>query len=288
MRRWQARSLWSLFWVILASLVLIGMSWLQSSLFPQLPEPPPTPVRSPDPHSPMAIRTKIDCRQIPRDRLMVALAFGQSNSANFGNQRRTAQASVYHFHAGNCYRAADPLLGADGNGGSVWTRLGDKIVQQGLFDHVLFASIGLGGSEIRRWTPGGDLHPRLTTTIQQLTTAGFGITHLLWHQGETDAALGTPTEIYQHRFTAMLESIRSTGVQAPIYVSIASRCEEILPQPSIQAAQRALVNPAQGILPGPNTDELDGADRYDRCHFSASGLDKAADLWLAALMAPAP
>lgn len=231
-----------------------------------------------------ATRTEIDCRAIPRDRLMVALAFGQSNSANFGNQRRKAQPGVYNFHAGKCYQAADPLLGADGNGGSVWTRLGDKIVQQGLFDRVLFTSIGVGGTEVQRWAPGGDLHPRIITAIQQLTTAGFDITHLLWHQGETDADLATPKPQYQQHFLAMLERIRAAGVQAPIYVSVASRCGDRLPQPSIQAAQRELVNPAQGILAGPNTDELDDTDRYDRCHFSASGLNKAADLWLQALM----
>lgn len=230
------------------------------------------------------LRTEIDCRAIPRDRLMVALAFGQSNSANFGNRRLTAQATVYNFHAGKCYRAVDPLLGADGNGGSVWTRLGNKIVEQGVFDRVLFTSIGVGGTAIQRWAPGGDLHPRITTAIQQLNTAGLTITHLLWHQGETDATLGTSQEQYQHRFSAMLESIRSAGVQAPIYVSVTSRCGDLPPQPTIQAAQRALVDPTQGILSGPNTDELGNTDRYDRCHFSASGLNRAADLWFKALI----
>lgn len=230
------------------------------------------------------LRAEIDCRSIPRDRLMVALAFGQSNSANFGNKRLTAQPMVYNFHAGKCYRAVDPLLGADGNGGSVWTRLGNKIVQQGLFDQVLFTSIGVGGTEIQRWAPGGDLHPRVTAAIQQLKAAGFTITHLLWHQGETDATIDTSQDQYQQRFTAMLGSIRAAGVQAPIYVSVTSRCGDRLPHPTIQAAQRALVDPIQGIFPGPNTDELDDADRYDRCHFSASGLNKAADLWFKALI----
>ncbi|HEY9615558.1 MAG TPA: sialate O-acetylesterase [Microcoleaceae cyanobacterium] len=229
-------------------------------------------------------RSEIDCRTIPRDRLMVALAFGQSNSANYGNRRLTAQKTVYNFHAGKCYRAVDPLLGADGNGGSVWTRLGNRIVQQKLYDRVLFTSIGVGGTEIQRWAPAGDLHPRITTAIQQLKAAGFNITHLLWHQGETDAEIGTPKEVYQQRFMAMLERIRVAGVQAPVYVSVTSRCGDRPPQPAIQQAQRELVNPAQGILLGPNTDELGDADRYDRCHFSASGLNKAADLWLQALM----
>jgi len=52
-------------------------------------------------------------------RVMVALVFGQSNAANFGESPHKAREGVYNFYQGKLYAAQDPLLGADGNGGSV-------------------------------------------------------------------------------------------------------------------------------------------------------------------------
>jgi hypothetical protein len=38
---------------------------------------------------------------------------------------------VINFSAGHCYRAASPLLGADGELGEIWTLLGTKLIQSG-------------------------------------------------------------------------------------------------------------------------------------------------------------
>ena len=44
-----------------------------------------------------------------------------------------------------------------------------------------------------------------------------------------------------------------------------------------------------GYTLGPNTDLLDFAYRYDRCHFTEEGLERTADLWVQALeMSTAP
>jgi hypothetical protein len=43
---------------------------------------------------------------------------------------------------------------------------------------------------------------------------------------------------------------------------------------------------AYGVHAGPNLDALGFAERYDGCHFSTEGLERAADLWLDALQAP--
>ena len=80
-------------------------------------------------------------------RVMVALVFGQSNAANWGQGRRTAGANVQVFYKGRFYRASDPIKGADGEGGSVWTRLGDKLIAAKLYDKVIFVPVARGGSE---------------------------------------------------------------------------------------------------------------------------------------------
>ncbi len=216
-----------------------------------------------------------------RQRSMVALTFGQSNAANSGQTRGQAEAEVYSFFEGELYPAQDPLLGADGGGGSVWTRLGDQIIAAGLYPSVIFVPIAAGGSQISQWSPAGDLYPRLTQAIQSMHQADLTPTHLLWHQGEADANRTDP-EIYQQLFLEMLTGIRQQRIEAPIYISQATFCRG-QQDPQLRRAQRDLVDPDWGIRLGPNTDVLDLCYRHDGCHFSTEGLERAADLWLQAL-----
>jgi hypothetical protein len=215
--------------------------------------------------------------QLQDKKVMVAIVFGQSNSANFGESRKRANEGIYNFYKGKLYRAEDPLLGATGNQGSVWTRLGDRIIEEKLYDEVIFIAIGVGSTSIARWTTGGDLHSRIINAISEVTQSGLKVTHLLWHQGESD--IGTSKQEYKKMFMHMLYDIRSRGIEAPIYVSIATRCgRSILNE--IQEAQTELVDISSEIYPGPNTDNLGFCYRYDGCHFSDEGLEKYADLWI--------
>lgn len=218
-----------------------------------------------------------------RSRVMVAVAFGQSNSANYANAKTASQKATYNFFSGDLYAARDPMIGASGMGGSVWPLLGDGLQDAGLFDTVVIATIGVGSTAIARWAPGGDLHSKLLDVVDELTDADLPITHLLWHQGEMDAQLGTTPEAYAQAFHAMLQSIREHGVEAPIYVSLATRCYETAVVEGLRNAQKALRDPLKGILPGPDTDTLGQEYRHDGCHFSGKGLGAAAGLWLQAL-----
>jgi len=216
-------------------------------------------------------------------RTMVALVFGQSNAANAGETAGGAHQGVFELYGGRLYRARDPLLGAEGDGGSVWLRLGEKAVTSGEFEAVVLVSFAVGATGIARWAPGGSLHQVLLERIDQALGTGLRFTHLLWHQGEADAESGTSETDYREKFLAMLAAIRARGVDAPIYVAVASRCGRIRGAAPIRSAQSALRNPASRILAGPDTDQLGPADRYNGCHFSTEGLDKAATLWWEAI-----
>lgn len=215
---------------------------------------------------------------------MVAIAFGQSNSANYGNLRHESKEKVYNFYAGRLYPARDPMIGAQGMGGSVWTRLGDRLIDGSVFDATVFATIGVGSADIARWAPGGDLHSKLLEVIKDIRQSQLVVTHLLWHQGEADARLGTNPREYQRLFHAMLGSIREHGVDSDIFVSVTTRCYDNPSSEPLRTAQRQLVDPKSGILAGPDTDVLGPEYRYDDCHFSGRGLNAAAELWFDALI----
>ncbi len=225
-------------------------------------------------------RAEFSLSTLPSERVMVALAFGQSNAANSGDVRGHGGEHVYNFFRGKLYEAQDPLLGATGDGGSVWTRLRCKLIDGNEYDAVVFVSVGVSGSAIARWTPGGNLHPRVVGAIRDLKARGLDVTHLLWHQGEADNLLGTSQDAYRERFLRLLGSVRSQGVDAPIYVSTATRYKSKGPNEELRQAQLELVDAARGVVAGPDTDALGGVYRYDGTHFNDDGLDAFADLWL--------
>src|SRR5262249_17880379 len=124
----------------------------------------------------------------------VILTFGQSNAANSGAERYAARGPVHVFNIFDMrfYRAIDPLPGASVDagcvyGGSVWSRLGDKLIDAGVASSVLFVPIAFGATYIQDWAPGGHTHRRLLFALHRLKSAGIKIDMLCWHQGEADA-----------------------------------------------------------------------------------------------------
>ena len=123
------------------------------------------------------------------------------------------------------------------------------------------------------------MFPRLQWTLDQLKERRIGITHIVWQQGESEAAERSPDpDQWMAHFRAMVAAIRAAGTSAPIYVAQCTICRNP-PNEMIRAAQRQVVDPDGGILPGPDTDLVGLDERYDGCHMSAAGLRHAAELW---------
>jgi peptidoglycan/LPS O-acetylase OafA/YrhL len=216
-------------------------------------------------------------------RTMVALVFGEGNAANEGETPRVANGRVFNVFLGRLFHAEDPLLGSAGHGGSIWTRLGDQLIERNLYDEVVFAPMAVSAGEIARWRPGGDLHRKLIQRIRAAKWMGLTFTHLLWHQGKSDTLNKTTKAAYQDAFHAMLDSIRKEGVSAPVYVSVTSRCWQEEPNQTIQSAQTELVDYLEKIYEGLKMDRLGPEYRYDGCYFTDEGLERAASLWLEVL-----
>ncbi len=241
--------------------------------------------------APVTPERRVDAGVALQHETVVILTFGQSNAANAGAQCYVARRGVYAFNVFdmNYYRAIDPLPGATNDGGSIWGRLGDKLIEADLFQSVLFVPIAVGGSYIKDWTPrDGYCYRRLMLALTRLKRAGIRPDMLCWHHGEADAnRVMTSAQEYQARFRRLLTEIRRVGVEAPVYVALASHCANG-PHPyqnheQIRRAQRQLVSPPD-VLPGPDTDQFIGDFRHDGCHFSEKGLDAVAQAWLECIM----
>ena len=111
--------------------------------------------------------------------------------------------------------------------------------------------------------------------------AQYRITHIVWHQGEDDFSRGVSTDAYQTAFLTLVDAIRRHGVNAPILVSVTSRCDDDSkwkPDNPVANALRALPDPARSLYAGVDTDALLlPIDRFDNCHLGATGVKKYAE-----------
>lgn len=220
---------------------------------------------------------------------MVIFTFGQSNSANHGWGNYTPKHKVYNYFEGKLYPSADPLIGATGNGGSVWNRLADKLIEDGCTGQVTIIPIGVGGVEISAWAKGGPLHNRLIETVEQLKEQHITPDCILWHQGESDNISNTSEENYIRMFETIREVFRSRGINSPIGVAVASYHPYCVNEnegndPAIRNAQKKLAKKYDDIFEGPDTDKLNKAfQRGDGVHFSEKGQETHAAGWLKAI-----
>jgi hypothetical protein len=221
--------------------------------------------------------------QAASGRTMVALLAGQSNAANAGTDPMDAVPGVYNLYRGRCYVARDPLLGASGQGGSVWLRFGRRVLESGLYQTVILVPVAIGGTRIAHWTPGGELCRRIPDAIRQTHALGLRFTHVFWHQGESDAQYGTAQAVYERSLRAIIGQVRHAGVDAPMIVCRAARLRDI-DGPQIIAAQNAVISSTANVFPGPDTDaDLGGDMRFDGLHLNARGFEAFAQGLLAAL-----
>jgi hypothetical protein len=226
----------------------------------------------------------------------VFLVMGQSNAANHGDGSHAAKERVYSFDflRLQAYRAVDPLPGASGSGGSVWTRLGDRLIAEGVYRQVLFVPIAFGGTFVTDWIPGGAMHARTQLALSRLRSAlssrFLNFSAVLWQQGEAEANhTQMPASEYQRLFHEIAADLRENGVFAPVFVARSTLCDggdhPHNNHEAIRSAQVGLASTIGGILMGPDTDTIGTEDRFDGCHLSQNGLQRCADLWFETIAA---
>ena len=225
-------------------------------------------------------RKEVTCPAQTADTI-VMVTLGQSNSANYlGHRYRAANERIINFWAGRCYVAQDPLLGATGDAGSQWVVLANKLIARHDFIVIVAIGNGMRTTSVADWN--GALSSRYWATLDRLK-AHYKATHFLWHQGEADAH--RTADEYAVELGKVIAESKKTFPESRFYVSQASICRGPALH-TVREGQRKVIQMANGVFPGPDTDRLDALeDRYDGCHFSMVGQEKIADMWNAILAA---
>ncbi|MBF0676254.1 sialate O-acetylesterase [Pseudomonas sp.] len=212
----------------------------------------------------------------------IFLTYGQSNSVNAGQIGYVPGPQVLNFYQGRLYRYEDPALGGQGRQGSVWGRLGDRLVSDNIYPGAIFALAGAHGKTVRQLSEGPDYQYFLEQYRGLRETFGR-VDAILFHQGEANHRHKQAGH-YERQFLVFYRKLRADGVTAPIYLSQASLCNNARDE-HLLAQQDKLIADLPGVLRGPNSDAL-AHPRYrlpDRCHFSAEGLDALSQLWFESL-----
>ena len=189
-----------------------------------------------------------------------------------------------------------------GLGSYYWGRVGDLLVQRTGVP-VMFFNAGAAGTSVRNWKQSAETGQTYNEYNQSIALSPgqpwgnfkqatqfyanlYGMRAILWHQGEADNFVNTPTDQYANDLLWIVNRIRQeTGKNIPWVVSRASFDSDLslfgrAVNPKIIAGQNAVINPTGGIFAGPTTDDfMTTADRIDNAHFTDAGLVKVANQW---------
>ena len=211
---------------------------------------------------------------------LVVLALGQSNAANHGI-RDAGSPKVALLTAAGCTWATDPLPGATGQGGAVWSRLPAMLAARPGLPPVLMSVLAVDATSVADWTrPESPLRARLQQHLDRMAHWGHPPELVLWYQGEADARLNTPASQYRLGLQALAGALQTAaGSPRKILLAHSTVCRSAA-SAALSGAINQLVASDPRFGQGPDLDHgLQRNQRYDGCHLSGAGLARAAELW---------
>ena len=226
--------------------------------------------------------------------LGVFAGYGQSNSDCCGSGPNPSSVEhshkIFNFFTGantTTFEYKEPMLGAFCHGSCPYLKIGNELIDAGMYDEVVFSTSGMPGaplSMINGDEPAFPYFSYLVETYKGMLAKYGKVDGILFHQGESDNG---KSDAYEALFDSFLQNLANEGIPvggaggAKIYVSRTTRCGYLEIDSALSAVQLALAD-KDGVEEGPNTDtvSIDKRYRYDSCHFTQEGWDEVADLWL--------
>jgi hypothetical protein len=216
----------------------------------------------------------------PRWRMpFVLIAAGQSNAANHGRPPGRAGEGTYALAADGLYPLTDPLPGASGQGGSVWSRWAALRRARHPEQQVVVAAVAQGSSAVADWVGLGAHAKRIQQLLPQLKRQGLNVDAVVWIQGETEAWRPQASGLaYRSALNQWIDSIRSLDISAPIFICLTSRDGNGVINTTIRQAQASTWSESANVYAGVDIDSLGEPFRSDRVHFNERGLNEIAKL----------
>lgn len=226
----------------------------------------------------------VSCEKLAAQKPIVILALGQSNAANHGARGIDADVPVAMIADGKCIMALDPLPGGTGLGGSIWYRLPRHFAKLKPRQLIVMSVLAVDATSINEWTNEKSLlRERLSQQLKSMQAVGMAPKFVLWQQGETDASNRTSQADYSAGLDKLAGILDQEKINAPLVLALSTVCRSE-PNALIRAAIEEKVASNPRFQLGPDTDyDIHEGLRSKKCHFSAEGLNRAAQLWASTL-----
>lgn len=177
--------------------------------------------------------------------------------------------------------------------------LGDRLIENGEYDKVMFDTRAIGGSSIKSWVD-GDGYNQL---VDAFAHNSFDIVIFMQGESDTEAYLNdynnkveNPSQkvyvppaaerqsLYEANLHSVINNINSlSGFDSELEIYIAKESYFAgISDDSISSAQQAVIDfdLNDNVYAGIDLDNLNGAEqRYDGLHLSEIGVQAAVDAW---------
>ena len=233
--------------------------------------------------------TVISCEALAAQKPIVILALGQSNAGNHGARAADTDVPIALIADGKCIMAVDPLPGATGIAGSIWYRLPRHFAKLQPRRPIVLSVLAVEATTIGEWTDEKSaLRERLSQHLKAMQGVKLAPNLVLWQQGEADAIVGTTEADYAAGLDRLAGIFDQEKIKAPIVLALSTVCRTD-PSTKIRTAIEGKVASDSRFKQGPDTDyDIYEGMRIKNCHFSAEGLDRAAQLWAGTIASFAP
>jgi len=158
----------------------------------------------------------VDYQDVAYDIVLVA---GQSNASGVGHgdgQRYVEDERIVMYNEDYTITTAAERVVGDDTWNNFSLFFAKAYVEEGLLEEgrtLLLLNMAVGGTGFQdhRWSPGDDLYERMISTALAVLSlnAENRIVSVLWHQGETDAILGSAYQQYYDHLHTMITSLRT-------------------------------------------------------------------------------
>jgi hypothetical protein len=220
------------------------------------------------------------CMPVASAKNLNILIIGQSISSNCNEKKYSPVSGVYQVDLqGNRVAAKDPFLWADCNSGSIWIPFGRLIIESGLTDEVTLMPIGVAGTKLVEWLPGGIANEKMQRALAIAHDASIRFDYIFFYQGSSD--IGENPNKYKNQLVQLNRIVRKGTGYVDWLIAQHSRCFDKY-DAAIAQVQRSFIG--EPFYAGPNSNQLGNEYRLDRCHLNQEGQEKMASLWVDALI----
>ena len=194
-----------------------------------------------------------------------------------------------------------------GIGSWSWGQLGDILVKR-LRVPIMFFNAGFAGTAVRNWResapeggtaysvyigePYGSRQPYINLKLSlQFYANMLGVRAVLWHQGEADNLINTPTQDYINDLNFVINQTRQDYNQRLSWIVSRVSYGDFIggTDAAIIAAQNQVINATPNVFAGPMTDGIQiprkrpPLNEAEGLHFDYNGLVEVANAWNASM-----